>query len=198
MFSQNLNFRQISYAFLLITLIIGFVPGCKNSVGHIAQTNDKLAAGSVTETGVPAKGVIEGNEVEQAIAAKLPQKIGVPIKSVSCPNKEVLQPGKVFECKAQIAQGSFPIRITVKDAQGNLNFKTKQILLLPEAETQLQQSVKAHEKVDVKAECGDKIKLFQKVGEQFSCKLVKPDGKTGTATIKVISEEGKVDAKWKL
>ncbi|UBF29751.1 hypothetical protein K9N68_27095 [Kovacikia minuta CCNUW1] len=86
----------------------------------------------------------------------------------------------------------------MKDAQGHLNFKTKQLLLLSEAEALLQQSIKKSKGVDVTADCGEKVRLFTKVGDRFDCKLTNPKGKPGTATITVISEEGKVDAKWNL
>lgn len=136
--------------------------------------------------------------VEQAIAQDLPREIGVPVKSATCPQQQNLEVGQVFDCKVEIEQGAFLVRVTVKDAKGHLNFKTKQLLVLSEAEKLLQQSIKKNQGIDIKANCSGKVRVFQKVGDRIDCKLTQPDGKTGTATITVVSEEGKVDAKWKL
>ncbi|WP_421654663.1 DUF4333 domain-containing protein [Leptothermofonsia sp. ETS-13] len=163
------------------------------------ETVTKVDSPGVTGASVTSNEPLKATEqVEQAIAHNLPKEIGVPIQSVSCPDEIALETGKVFDCKAQIPQGNFPVKVTVKDAQGTLNFRTRRILLLSEAETQLQQSIKKREGIDIKANCGGKVKPFKRIGERVQCKLTQSDGKTGTATITVISEEGKVDAKWKL
>ncbi len=201
MLSPDLILRLISIGVLLTVLTTGLTSGCSNLVRLPTQveTATKVDSSGVTGASVTRNEPVKAAEqVEQAIAQNLPREIGVPIQSVSCPDGVILEAGKVFDCKAQIPQGNFPIRVTVKDAQGTLNFRTQGILLLSEAETQLQQSIKKREGMDIKADCGDKVKPFKKVGERFQCKLTRPDGKTGTATITVISEEGKVDAKWKL
>lgn len=192
----QLNRGRMPFSCLLILLALGIISGCTgksdgNSGG--SAPSGAINAGSSNNAG----GDIS-YKVEQAIAQNLPKEIGVPIQSVSCPDQVLLAAGTSFDCDAKIAQGRFPVKVTVKDAQGNLNFRTKQILLLSEAETKLQQSIKKSEKLDVKADCGGKVKLFKKVGEKFQCKLKTTDGKTGTATITPISEEGKVDAKWKI
>ena len=164
-------------------------------------------SGSVKETPSPSPTATQPSpesqskatqEVEQAIANDLPREIGVPVKSVECPNQPKLVPDQVFDCKAVIEPGSFLVRVTVKDAKGHLNFKTKRLLVLSEAEKLLQQSIKKSQNIEVKANCGGKVRLFKQVGDRFDCKLTNPDGKSGTATITVVSEEGKVDAKWKL
>lgn len=199
--AYRFNFRHISVIFLITTLSLGGLSGCGNLARRSIQGHNSVPASSITETTASAPNLAPAEatkQVESAIAQNLPKEIGVPLKSVSCPPQEALKPGKVFDCKAQIDQGSFPVRVTVKDDTGSLNFKTKQILRLSAAETQLQQSIKQREKLDVKADCGAKVQLFQKVGEKFNCELKTPTGKAGSATITAISEEGKVDAQWKL
>jgi hypothetical protein len=182
-------------------LLIAVLSGCS---GSPVSTNN----GPAKETSPPSPTATQPSpennsskttqEVEQAIANDLPKEIGVPIKSVDCPNQKKLVPDQVFDCKAAIEPGSFLVRVTVKDAKGHLNFKTKRLLVLSEAEKLLQQSIKKSQNIEVKADCGDKVRLFKKVGDRFDCKLSNPSGKIGTATITVVNEEGKVDAKWKL
>lgn len=136
--------------------------------------------------------------LELAIAQYLPQELGVPIQSVSCPAPTIVIPGNVFDCKAKITEGTFPVKVTVKNAEGQVTLKTQQILLLSEAEAKLQQSIKQREGREMKANCGGKVKIVKKVGETFQCKLTDSSGKTGTATMTVTSKEGKVDANWKI
>ncbi len=136
--------------------------------------------------------------LEQAIAQYLPNELGVPIQSVSCPARSMLIAGNVFDCQAKIAEGSFPVKVTVKNAEGQVTLKTQQILRLSEAEAKLQQSIKQREGREMKANCGGKVKIVKKAGETFQCKLTDSSGKVGTATMTVTSKEGKVDAKWKI
>jgi hypothetical protein len=206
MHADRFNFRHILAGFLSATLWAGGLSGCGNLAQSRNSGSTPASPSSASETAVSASGTVHSTlapeaatqRVEQAIAQNLPREIGIPLQSVSCPPQKTLEPGKVFDCHAQIAQGRFPVRVTVKDDTGNLNFKTRQILHLSRAENQLQQSIKQRDKLDVKADCGAKVKLFQKVGETFNCKLKTPTGQVGSATITAISEEGKVDARWKL
>jgi len=166
--------------------------------GRNPSTNTTQLPVTETKSSVETGRSKTTQEVEKAITRNLSKEIGVPLKSASCPNQQTLTAGQVFECKAKIEQGSFLVKVTVKDPNGQLNFRTKQLLVLSEAEKLLQQSIKKSKGIDIKADCGDKVRLFTKVGDRFDCKLIDPNGKKGTATITVINEEGKVDAKWRM
>lgn len=135
--------------------------------------------------------------IEKALVSNLSKQLDVPVKSVSCPSQEKISAGLSFDCKAEIAEGTFPVNVTMKDTQGQFSLKTRQIVLLTRVETLLQDAIKQQNKLDVKADCGEgKVKFFQKAGENFTCKLTNPNGKTGSATVTITSEEGNVDAKW--
>ncbi len=181
---------------LLLTPCLLGVVGCSGKQSPMennaaVQVSPSSAAASPT--------VSTQTQVEQAIAAYLPKEVGVPLQSVACPPTVKLEVGKVFACNVKIAEGTFPVNVTVKDASGLLTLKTRQILLLPEAEKELQESIKKRDRIDVKANCGNrKVKIPQKIGETFQCKLTGKDGKKGTATLTVTSKEGKVDAKWQI
>jgi hypothetical protein len=176
-------------------------------VGLTSCFSGSSTSGNVTSNQNPSQTAVNLNnssklglteQLERAIAQDLPQEIGVPIQSVTCPHQEKLEAGKTFNCTAKISPGTFPVEVTVKNPNGQITLKTKQILILTEAEKLLQQSIQQRTGTTVQADCGGKVKLFQKVGEKFQCKLATASGKKGTATITVTKSEGKVDATWKL
>lgn len=185
----------------LVAIGLGLIVGLTSCFSGGSKSGNVTSNQNPTQTAVninnPGKlGLTE--QLERAIAQDLPQEIGVPIQSVTCPRQEKLETGKIFTCTAKISPGTFLVEVTVKNSNGQITLKTKQILILTEAQKLLQQSIQQRMGTTVQADCGGKVKLFQKVGEKFQCKLTTASGKKGTATITVTKPEGKVDATWKL
>lgn len=193
-----------------VALTAGFVValnGCSSSpTPPTAETSPSLSPTAESAQASPQVSVspmTEANKsevttaIEKALTSNLSKQLGVPVKSVTCPSQEKLAAGLSFDCNAEIAEGTFPVNVTMKDTQGRFSLKTRQLVLLARVESLLQDAIKQQNKLDVKANCGDgKVKFFQKVGETFTCKLTNPSGKMGSATVTITSEEGNVDAKW--
>lgn len=136
--------------------------------------------------------------LEQILTGELTKQLGgVAIGAVTCPAQAKFTAGTVFDCQAQISNGTFPVTVTIQDDKGNFTFKTKQIAMLPKIESFLQQGIKDKSGVDVKANCGGKVLLIKQSGQTVECKLIDPAGKPGSATV-TIKDENNVDAKWKL
>jgi hypothetical protein len=195
--SSQLENHLRSLLILLSSLVLGLNSCASNRQpqGTRSPTQNSAESGLNVGNREPQETT---RRLEQAITQYLPQEIGLPIQSVTCPAQTILIPGNVFDCDVKITEGTFPVKVTVKNAEGQVTLKTRQILLLPAAEAKLQQSIKQREGLEMKANCGGKVKIVKKVGETFQCKLTGSSGKTGSATMTVTSREGKVDAKWKI
>jgi hypothetical protein len=107
-----------------------------------------------------------------------------------------VEAGTNLNCTLTIAEGTFPATVTFTDAAGKFTVNSKNFLSLPAVEQKLVESIKSQNQVDVKADCGGKVKLFKNVGESFECKITQPDGKTDTATATVTTLEGDVGLKY--
>jgi hypothetical protein len=76
-----------------------------------------------------------------------------------------------------------------------LQWSTKDLLVLPKLEKNIQQGIQQQFGLAVKTNCGGTIRLA-KPGETFTCKVTDPKGQTQTVNVRVDDEKGNVT--WKL
>jgi hypothetical protein len=133
--------------------------------------------------------------LESGLQGELSKQLeNTPIQAISCPNIEKIEPGKGFECWATIAEGTFPINVTMTSAEGGVQLKTKQLVVLSKVEAWLQQGIKEKSDMNYQADCPGKILLV--TSEQtLTCKLTDPNGGTKTATV-TIKDESNIRARW--
>ncbi len=137
-------------------------------------------------------------KLESSASGLVTKEIGSELKSFSCPNIDKIEAGKKFDCDAEIADGAFPVAVTLNDDKGSFNVQTKNLLILNKAETLLKDGIKQRNQLDVTADCGKDFYIFKAIGETYKCKLKSADGKSGEAVLKVTDLEGGVDISYKL
>lgn len=76
-----------------------------------------------------------------------------------------------------------------------MQWNTKDLLVLPKLEKNIQQGIQEQFGLAVKTNCGGKIRLA-KPGETFACKVTDPKGQTQTVNVRVDDNKGNVT--WKL
>lgn len=133
--------------------------------------------------------------MESGLQGELSKQLeNIPVQAISCPNVEKIEPGKGFECWATIAEGTFPISVTITNAEGGVQLKTKQLVVLSKVEAWLQQGIKEKSDIAYQADCPGKVLLV--TSEQtVTCKLTDPNGGTKTATV-TIKDESNIRARW--
>ena len=84
----------------------------------------------------------------------------------------------------------------VTNDQGDMNFKTKGLLMLPAMEKVIPEGIKQQTGADVAVDCGSKksnIRTFKTVGESFKCDVIKDGNKDGAVTVTVTGENGEIN-----
>lgn len=197
-----MSFNRIS-RFASTALTIGMMSLVISCSDKSTTSSSKAPTGSGTNAvkAATANKPEVTQKVEKLMQEKfLKQNSGLEIQSISCPNDIKIEAGYKFDCQAKSSQGLYTIAATVTNAQGDMDFNTKNVLLLPSLEKQIKDSVKQKNGVDIVADCGSQkatMRIVKKLGESFQCKLTpQKGGKSRTATITVKSEEGQVNIKW--
>ena len=160
-----------------------------------SPTSTTSSAGSPQPSPVAGDGdKSEGTKaVESEIVNVLSPKIPSPITAANCPNVGKVETGTTLNCTATIAEGTFPVVVTFTGADANIS--PKKLLNLSAIEQKVVESIKSQNQIDVKADCGGKVKVFEDIGDSFVCKVTQPDGKTGTADVVVKTLEGGISFK---
>lgn len=194
-----------------LTVCFGLsIGGCTQSGAPDSNAATEVNQGNASETQPPQEPQ-PAPPTPQAVAsnkAELTQKLetglqgelskqlgGIPIQAINCPNLEKIEAGKVFDCEATIAEGKFPVTVTLTNAEGGVQLKTKQLVVLSKVETWLQQGIKEKSGLDYKAKCNGKIVLIQQSAQTVTCTLTDTNGQSKTATV-TIQDENNIKAKW--
>lgn len=134
-------------------------------------------------------------DLEQKLQADVSKTAAVPVRSVKCPADLNLEATKTFTCQATAEGKTFPLAINLENKKKGLQWSTKDLLVLPKLEKNIQQGIQEQFRLAVKTNCGGKIRLA-KPGETFACKVTDPKGQTLTVNVRVDDEKGNVT--WKL
>jgi hypothetical protein len=135
-------------------------------------------------------------EITRQIESKLTElvsgNIGVPLESIDCPAKTERKPGDRFDCRLSAQGQSFLVGIELTDAAGKFKWNTQGLLVLSKLEAFIQQRLKEKDQVEVKANCGGKIRVT-KPNEEFQCQITDVQGQARTIKISVKDDQGNVD-----
>lgn len=116
----------------------------------------------------------------------------VPLDAVDCPAQFEVKAGNRFNCQATSEGQSFTIAVELTNPDGQFQWNTRELLVLPKLEQYIQSRVRDKGGPDVTANCGGKLRVA-KPGDTFECKVTSSQGQARSAQIKVKDEQGGVD-----
>ncbi len=193
---MRLSAAQLSFAVLLL---VSMGSGCSERSPSTPATPTPSSSPKVsfvspvmTPSPEPSKAI---QELERKLQADVAKTAAVPVRSVQCPASINLEATKTFICQATAEGKTFPLAINLENKKKGLQWSTKDLLVLPKLEKNIQQGIQEQFGLAVKTNCGGKIRLA-KPGETFACKVTDPKGQTQTVTVRVDDEKGNVT--WKL
>ncbi|MDX2239375.1 MAG: DUF4333 domain-containing protein [Leptolyngbyaceae cyanobacterium bins.302] len=136
---------------------------------------------------------------EKRLRGELIKKAGIAVQTVECPAQVNVESQAPFTCEATAEGKSFDVVINpksgTKQAKNELRWSTQGLLVLPKLEKTIQQGIQQQFRLDVKANCGGKIRVA-KPGETFQCKVTDSRGQTKPVTVRVDDQQGNVT--WRL
>jgi hypothetical protein len=158
--------------------------------------------------------------LEYRLKAEVAKKSGIPVQSIVCPVTANPEDGKPFDCQAMADNRTFWVALRPKEMplaaplqtgkktkiatspqtlspaqKSELQWSTKGLLVLPKLEQTIQKGIKAQFQIDVKTNCGGKLRVV-KPGDTFKCQVTDQKGTTKPITVRVDDEKGNVT--WKL
>ncbi len=193
----RLSAAQLSFTVLLL---VSMVAGCSGRSPSTLTTPATPSASpqasftSPTATLSPEKSKAL-QDLERKLQTDVSKTAAVPVRSVTCPADINLETAKTFTCQATAEGKTFPLTINLENKKKGLQWSTKDLLVLPKLEKNIQQGIQEQFGLAVKTDCGGKIRLA-KPGETFACKVTDPKGQTQTVKVRVDDEKGNVT--WKL
>lgn len=192
----RLSTAQLSFTSLLL---VGILPGCSGRSPSTPATptpssSPQVSVASPIATSSPEKSKAM-QDLEQKLQTDVSKTATVSVRSVTCPTNINLDAVKTFTCQATAEGKTFPLAINLENKKKGLQWSTKDLLVLPKLEKNIQQGIQEQFGLAVKTNCGGKIRLA-KPGEKFTCKVTDPKGQTQTINVRVDDEKGNVT--WKL
>ncbi|XGW00418.1 MAG: DUF4333 domain-containing protein [Leptolyngbya sp. BL-A-14] len=152
------------------------------------------ATAAVSPTASPS--VIAKSEATKDLEGRLSKAFTastkVPLDSVDCPVQFEVKAGNRFNCQATSEGQSFTIAVELTNPDGQFEWNTKKLLVLPKLEQYIQSRIRDKGGPDVTANCGGKLRVA-KPGDIFECKVTSSQGQARSAQIKVKDEQGGVD-----
>lgn len=190
----RLSAAHLSYIALLL---VGFLSSCSERSPSTSTTPAPSASpqASFSPIATPSPEAKAIQDLERKLQADVSKTATVPVRSVTCPTNIKLETAKTFTCQATAEGKTFPLAINLENKQKGLQWSTKDLLVLPKLEKNIQQGIQEQFGLAVKTNCGGKIRLA-KPGETFACKVTDPKGQTQTVNVRVDDEKGNVT--WKL
>jgi hypothetical protein len=185
-------------SFTVLLLVSGLV-GCSGRSLTTSPTPTPSASPQVSFVSPMATASPEKaraiQDLEQKLQVDVSKTAAVPVRSVKCPANINLETTKTFTCQATAEGKTFPLAINLENKKKGLRWSTKDLLVLPKLEKNIQQGIQEQFGLAVKTNCGGKIRLAKR-GETFACKVTDPKGQTLTVNVRVDDEKGNVT--WKL
>jgi hypothetical protein len=140
------------------------------------------------------------SDLQKTISEGLTAQMGLKIASVSCPGDRPFKANDVFDCSATPeGGGKLTIKVTQKDAAGNINWElanAEGLLSVEKLQVQIKEGLMTQAKIDATVSCGAGKFRVSKPGDVFDCLATDPAGKTATVTVTIKDTDGNVN--WKL
>lgn len=131
-------------------------------------------------------------DLESRLSKAFTDATKVPIDAVDCPAQFDVKAGNRFNCQAASAGQPFTLVVELTNPDGQFQWNTQGLLVLPKLEQFIQNRIRAKGGPDVTANCGGKIRVA-KPGDTFECKIVGAQAQTRSAQVKVKDAQGGVD-----
>lgn len=131
-------------------------------------------------------------DLESRLSKAFTQTTKVPMDLVDCPAQFDVKAGNRFNCQATSDGQSFMLVVELTNPDGQFQWNTQGLLVLPKLEQFIQNRIRAKGGPDVTANCGGKIRTA-KPGDTFECKVVGAQAQSRSAQVKVKDEQGGVD-----
>jgi len=189
----------------LVLGILLILAGCSTSTS--TPTSSPVASSSPTVSPTPTSPTVSTptaspspiatkpeavKNFETRLSQAVAQVIGLPLQTIDCPATIELKANSRFECQGTSDGQVFAIAVSLTDDPAKFQWGTKGLLLLPKLEEFIQKRVKDKSGLDVKADCGGKLRVA-KPGESFECKVTDARNQTRSAKVTVKDEQGSVD-----
>ncbi len=187
--------RQWSSAIALFTVVL--LAGCATqspSDGNSVPTPSVSIAASPTITPSPiATSKSQATkDLESRLSKAFTEATKVPMNAVDCPAQFDVKTGNRFNCQATSDGQSFTLVVELTNPEGQFQWKTQGLLVLPKLEQFIQNRIRAKGGPDVTADCGGKIRVAQP-GDTFDCKVAGAQVQPRSAQVRVKDEQGGVD-----
>jgi hypothetical protein len=168
--------------------------GCTKQQTAVDSAPSPTTAAVVSPTAapsVPAKSEAT-KDLEGRLGKAFTESTKVSLDSVDCPAQFDVKAGNRFNCQAASEGQSFVIAVELTNPDGQFQWNTKELLVLPKLEQYIQSRIRDKGGPDVTANCGGKLRVAQP-GDTFECKVTSAQGQARSAQIKVKDEQGGVD-----
>ncbi|CAA9418857.1 hypothetical protein AVDCRST_MAG94-6859 [uncultured Leptolyngbya sp.] len=185
-----------SSAIALFTIVL--LSGCTNqpqtSGGDTVPSPSVSIVASPTITPSPAATSKSQatKDLESRLSKAFTDATKVPMNSVDCPAQFDIKTGNRFNCQATSDGQSFTLVVELTNPDGQFQWNTQGLLVLPKLEQFIQNRIRAKGGPDVTADCGGKIRVAQP-GDTFECKVMGAQVQQRFAQVRVKDEQGGVD-----
>lgn len=143
-----------------------------------------LAVVAVAAAGCTKK--IDMDKVKSAARTIVKDQLGVPLGEITCPDDDVKpKRGTVFECTAKAGGVDFAIEVTLTDAEGTAQLRSKDVVSTKKVADLLTQGIKDQAKIDVTVDCGAKPLLKFTPEEAFECTASDSGGNKRQVAVKI-------------
>jgi hypothetical protein len=130
---------------------------------------------------------LDSSSAEKTIRTLVTSKLGVPVKSVSCPSNVKLKAGTVSVCQVTLTSGETePFTITQTDAKGDVHIQPMDLVSTAVEKTIVDRL--AARAIKATAVCPQHVVI--KVGATMACTATGPKGSTLRITAKIIDSIG--------
>jgi len=188
--------RRWSSAIALFT--VALLAGCtsqpQTSVGNNVPNPSVsiVASPTITPSPTATSKSQAAKDLESRLSKAFTDATKVPINSVDCPAQFDVKTGNRFNCQATSDGQSFTLVVELTNPEGQFQWNTQGLLVLPKLEQFIQNRIRAKGGPDVRADCGGKIRVAQP-GDTFECKVVGAQVQPRSAQVRVKDEQGGVD-----
>jgi len=184
----------------LALLVIGAIAGCQTTPPPITVSPTPSPSPSLvvpSPTASPKSAAVK--TFEKRLRGELIKKAGIKVQTVSCPAEVNVATQDSFTCEATAEGKTFQIAVNpqndTKQDKNELRWNTIGVLVLPKLEQTIQKGIQQQFRLDVKANCGGKVRLV-KPGDTFQCQVT--DGRGQSRAIKVRVDDDRGNVTWKL
>lgn len=185
--------RRWGSAIVLFTVVLSGCTTQPQNGGNIPNPSVSIVASpTITPSPTAISKSQATKDLENRLSKAFTAATKVPMDAVDCPAQFDVRTGNRFNCQATSDGQSFTLVVELTNPDGQFQWNTQGLLVLPKLEQFIQNRIRAKGGPDVTADCGGKIRAAQP-GDTFECKVVGSQVQQRSAQVRVKDEQGGVD-----